>query len=82
MLREMIRINEEKCNGCSLCIPNCHEGFLRGKKLAIACPKLDSNKELYIDIIVRLIDESMINAITVMIMEIPCWGRLMLVNMA
>ncbi len=25
----MVLIDEEKCNGCGLCIPNCHEGALR-----------------------------------------------------
>ena len=29
MLRNIIQIDEEKCNGCGLCIPNCHEGALR-----------------------------------------------------
>ena len=27
--RKIIRIDEEKCNGCALCIPNCPEGALR-----------------------------------------------------
>jgi ferredoxin len=29
MKREIIRIDEEKCNGCGLCIPNCPEGALQ-----------------------------------------------------
>ncbi len=29
MLREIIHIDEEKCNGCGLCIPNCPEGALQ-----------------------------------------------------
>lgn len=28
-LREIININEEKCNGCGLCIPNCPEGAIQ-----------------------------------------------------
>ena len=27
--RKIIEVDEEKCNGCGLCIPNCPEGALR-----------------------------------------------------
>lgn len=29
MLREVIQIDEDKCNGCGLCVPDCHEGALQ-----------------------------------------------------
>ena len=29
MKRNIIEIDEEKCNGCGLCIPNCHEGAMK-----------------------------------------------------
>ena len=28
-IREIIKIDEEKCTGCGLCIPNCPEGALQ-----------------------------------------------------
>jgi NAD-dependent dihydropyrimidine dehydrogenase PreA subunit len=29
VVREIVRIDEEKCNGCGDCIPSCHEGAIR-----------------------------------------------------
>ncbi|MFC2151751.1 ATP-binding protein [Bacteroidota bacterium] len=54
-----------------------HNKFLKGKSLGIACPKLDANKEIYISKLVALIDESKINTITVMKMEVPCCGGIL-----
>jgi len=55
---------------------NFHQDYLKGKSLAIACPKLDSNMEVYIEKITALIDEAKINTMNVMIMEVPCCGGL------
>jgi hypothetical protein len=53
-------------------VGNFHSGFLRGKTLAIACPKLDSNKDVYAGKLVSLINDAGINTLTVMKMEVPC----------
>ena len=50
---------------------------LPGKKLAIACPKLDSQPGSYLAKLTALIDEAQVNTITVMIMEVPCCGGLL-----
>lgn len=60
-----------------------HDRFLRNRILAIACPKLDSNKEVYVSKIADMIDGAQINTLTVVIMEVPCCGGLLqLVKMA
>ncbi|OGV62835.1 MAG: 4Fe-4S ferredoxin [Lentisphaerae bacterium RIFOXYA12_FULL_48_11] len=54
-----------------------HEDFLKGKALAIACPKLDDGHEEYIAKIKALIDDAKINTLTVAIMQVPCCGGLL-----
>ncbi len=54
-----------------------HSKLLKGKALAIACPKLDSNQESYVDKLVTMISDSKINTLTVAIMEVPCCGGLL-----
>lgn len=54
-----------------------HKDYLKGKALAIACPKLDSEQEVYAEKITALIDEAKINTLTVMIMQVPCCGGLL-----
>jgi NAD-dependent dihydropyrimidine dehydrogenase PreA subunit len=62
---------------------NFHPSFLKGKTLAIACPKLDSNRESYVQKLSILVDESEIDMMTVMIMEVPCCsGLVQLVEVA
>ena len=54
-----------------------HNKYLKGKSLAIACPKLDHGTEIYIDKLTALIEDARINTITVMMMEVPCCGGLL-----
>lgn len=58
------------------CVPfamaDFHRDHLKGKTLAIACPKLDDNQEIYSEKLTALIDEAKVNTITVMIMQVPC----------
>jgi NAD-dependent dihydropyrimidine dehydrogenase PreA subunit len=54
-----------------------HQKFITGRKLVIACPKLDQGKEIYMQKIIRLIDEANIKSINVVIMEVPCCGGLL-----
>jgi len=56
---------------------NFHNKYLRGKTLAIACPKLDSNKESYVEKLTTMIRESNINTLNVVMMEVPCCGGLL-----
>lgn len=60
-----------------------HNRFLKNRVLAIACPKLDTSKESYVEKIRAMIEQSNINTLTVVIMEVPCCGGLLqLVEMA
>lgn len=56
---------------------NFHSSWLRGKSLAIACPKLDHGSEIYIEKLTTMIDVAKVNTITVMMMEVPCCGGLL-----
>ncbi len=54
-----------------------HSNHLRGKSLAIACPKLDHGTDTYVEKLSAMIDISKVNTITVMMMEVPCCGGLL-----
>jgi ferredoxin len=56
---------------------NFHERYLKGKSLAIACPKLDTNKESYLQKLTSMISDTKINSLQVVIMEVPCCGGLL-----
>ncbi|MFP4467256.1 MAG: ATP-binding protein [Candidatus Goldiibacteriota bacterium] len=54
-----------------------HGEYLKGKTLAIACPKLDAGTDIYTEKITAFIDEAGINTLTVLMMEVPCCGGLL-----
>jgi NAD-dependent dihydropyrimidine dehydrogenase PreA subunit len=56
---------------------NFHNKHLKGRSLAIACPKLDHGTEIYVDKLASMIDLAKVNTITVMMMEVPCCGGLL-----
>jgi NAD-dependent dihydropyrimidine dehydrogenase PreA subunit len=58
-------------------LPDFNQKWLPGKKLAIACPKLDQGMDIYRDKLVALVDEAQVGTISVMIMEVPCCGGLL-----
>lgn len=49
-----------------------HRDYLKGRSLAIACPKLDSNMEVYVEKIRQMADHAQANTFTVIIMQVPC----------
>jgi hypothetical protein len=51
---------------------NFHNDFLKGKSIAIACPKLDEGQEVYVDKIASWCDNAKINTLHVLIMQVPC----------
>lgn len=50
---------------------------MKGRKLAIACPKLDDGQEVYVEKIRSLIDDAQVESIQVMVMQVPCCGGLL-----
>ncbi len=54
-----------------------HNKYLKGCSIAIACPKLDQGREIYIEKIRSWFDEAKINTLTIMRMQIPCCGGLL-----
>jgi len=52
-----------------------HAEFLKGRSVAIACPKLDDTTP-YVQKLAAMIDEGGLRSITVLHMEVPCCGGL------
>lgn len=52
-----------------------HQELLKGKRLVIACPKLDETGE-YVEKIAELLKHNTVYSLTVVIMEVPCCSGL------
>jgi hypothetical protein len=60
------------CADCvAFAMGNMHHELLKGKALAIACPKLDDTAP-YVEKLARIIAENDTPSVTVAIMEVPC----------
>lgn len=49
-----------------------HKDYLKGKAIAIACPKLDEGQDVYVEKIKSWFEDAKINTLTVVIMQVPC----------
>lgn len=54
---------------------NFHSRFIKGRKVVIACPKLD-DAQFYFDKLTEMFKVNSINSVTVVRMEVPCCGGL------
>ena len=50
---------------------NFHADFLKGKAIAIGCPKLD-DVDAYIDKVTQILEHADLRSLTVVHMEVPC----------
>ena len=49
-----------------------HPEYLKGKAIAIACPKLDEGQDVYLEKIKSWLEDAKINTLTVLTMQVPC----------
>lgn len=61
---------------CGFAYPDFHKDYLKGKSLAIACPKLDSNQDIYREKLSQMVNDSQIKSMTIMVMQVPCCSGL------
>ena len=52
-------------------VPDFHQKYLKGKALAISCPKFDNPQES-LELMTRILQGASIKSVTVLVMEVPC----------
>lgn len=57
-------------------VPDFHQKYLAGRKLLIACPKLDTDQESYVEKLGLLIRFGHLKSLTILRMDVPCCGGL------
>ena len=84
VLLNLVPIKAQFWNGADLLImadcvpvayPTLHADLLKGKKIAVGCPKFD-NGQHYVDKLTEILKQNDIKSMTVAIMEVPCCGGL------
>jgi len=55
---------------------NFNNRFIKNNSIVIACPKLDNFSDFYVEKLTEMIDNSSINSLIVILMEVPCCGGL------
>jgi len=63
-------------NCAPFAVADFHEQILRGRKVAIACPKLDDSRA-YVEKLAAILRTASLRSLTVVRMEVPCCGGLL-----
>ena len=61
------------CADCvAYAVGDFHKRYLKGKALTIACPKLDTHQDVYLEKLTAMIENSGVKSVEVLMMQVPC----------